>query len=177
MPVRRLVAAGANSGTIPPSDNPTVPAVGLVPDGQRHFTIWNGTITNVDLGGASDVAGEQQSLTVTFTAASDTVVIAWGGHVADEITWPHATAAGSINGSPYHMRVLSLDGDSSGHQDRSMKTDLTSPRSSPMSRRATVRLRDSGGRLGERQRDAERRQRPGQRDRLLLRVLRSVRHS
>jgi uncharacterized repeat protein (TIGR01451 family) len=120
-------AAGTNFGPIPVSNNPTVPGVGVVPDAERFFTIWNGTITGAVLGGASDVAGEQQSITVTFTSSSADVVIAWGGHVADEITWPHATAAGAINGSPYHMRALTLDGDTSGHQDRSMKTDLTTP--------------------------------------------------
>jgi uncharacterized repeat protein (TIGR01451 family) len=120
-------ADGANFDPIPVSNNPTVPSIGVVSDAQRFFTIWNGSITNAVLGGASDVAGEQQSITVTFISSSPDVVIAWGGHVADEITWPHATAAGAINGSPYHMRVLTLDGDTSGHQDRSMKTDLTAP--------------------------------------------------
>jgi len=53
-----------------------------------------------------------------------TVVIAWGGHVADEVNLGRTPpAAGAINGSPYHMRVLSLDGDKQrGNQDRSMKT-------------------------------------------------------
>src|SRR5205807_1278367 len=48
---------GTDFGPIPVSNNPTVPSIGVVPDAQRAFTIWNGTITNASLGGASDVAG------------------------------------------------------------------------------------------------------------------------
>jgi uncharacterized repeat protein (TIGR01451 family) len=120
--------APSSSDPIPLGDNPVPPDVGLVVDAQRRFSIWNGSVTSIALGGASDDAGSQQSITVTFTTGgTNDVVLAWGGHVADEITWPPNSGAASIPGSPYHMRLLSLDGDSSGHQDRQMKTDVTTP--------------------------------------------------
>lgn len=118
---------GANSDTIPLSDNPSVPSP-FVSDPNRYFTIWNAdAIGTPTLGGASDAAG-QQSVTIPFTTTtSDPVVIAWGGHVADEINWGAGNAAGGINGSPYHMRVVSLDGDATGHQDRSMQANAVAP--------------------------------------------------
>src|SRR6185436_1429480 len=83
------------------------------------ISIWNGAITSVAYGG-SDAAGKR-SVTITFTASASTAVLAWGGHVASQLDWGSGNAAGAISGSPYHMRVLSLDG-KGGNQDRSMKS-------------------------------------------------------
>src|SRR5206468_7557483 len=58
------------------------------------------------------------SITITFTAASATPVLAWGGHIANRTDWGPANSAVAITGSPYHMSVLDLDG-SGGNQDRS----------------------------------------------------------
>jgi uncharacterized repeat protein (TIGR01451 family) len=81
--------------------------------------IYNGTITNVQYG-TMDAIG-QRSVTVTFTAINPTVVIAWGGHIAAQIDWGAGNSASAISGSPYHMRLLSLDDASLGNQDRSLK--------------------------------------------------------
>ncbi|HEV8360479.1 MAG TPA: hypothetical protein VGR28_08510, partial [Candidatus Thermoplasmatota archaeon] len=48
------------------------------------------------------------------------VMIAWSGHVASEKDWGDNKGAGSISGSPFHMRVLDVDG-SGGNQDRSVQ--------------------------------------------------------
>jgi uncharacterized repeat protein (TIGR01451 family) len=119
--------SGASSGTIPLSDNPSVPSP-FVSGADRYFTIWNAdAIGTPTLGGTSDAAG-QQSVTIPFTTTgSDPVVIAWAGHIANEINWGAGNAAGGISGSPYHMRVVSIDGDTTGHQDRSMKANAVAP--------------------------------------------------
>jgi hypothetical protein len=83
------------------------------------ISIWNGTITNIQYG-ATDTEG-QRSVIVTFTATDPTVVIAWGGHIASQIDWGAGNSASAISGSPYHMRLLTLDDTQLGNQDRSLK--------------------------------------------------------
>jgi HYR domain/Immunoglobulin domain/Immunoglobulin I-set domain len=65
-------------------------------------------------------------LSIEFTADQETVVLAWGGHIATQFDWGLDNSATSINGSPYHMRLISLDG-SSGNQDRSLQTSPLIP--------------------------------------------------
>jgi uncharacterized repeat protein (TIGR01451 family) len=122
-PVAFCTGSGSDSGLIPLPSNPQ-PTIAV--SGNRFFTIWGGSITSVSNGGATDVAGEQQSVTVDFTSSADEVVVAWSGHVANEITWGEGNAAGAINGSPYHMRIISIDG-SGGNQDRAMQSNAVAP--------------------------------------------------
>ena len=115
-----------DSGTIPLSDNPSVPSP-FVSDANRYFTIWNAETIGTPTLPGSDAAG-QQSVTIPFsTTGTDPVVIAWAGHIANEINWGAGNAAGGISGSPYHMRVVSIDGDTTGHMDRSMKANAVAP--------------------------------------------------
>jgi uncharacterized repeat protein (TIGR01451 family) len=81
--------------------------------------IYNGTITSV-VYGTADATG-QRSVIVNFTATGPTVVIAWGGHIASQIDWGAGNSASAISGSPYHMRLLTLDDTQLGNQDRSLK--------------------------------------------------------
>ena len=87
--------------------------------------IWNGTITGVSYG-VADAAGKR-SLVVTFSASSPTVLLAWGGHVASQIDWGLGNSASAISGSPYHMRLLTLDDSQLGNQDRSIKAAAILP--------------------------------------------------
>ena len=89
------------------------------------ISIWNGTITNIAYG-SSDAAGKR-SVIVTFTATNPTVVLAWGGHIASQIDWGAGNSAGSISGSPYHMRLLDLDNDGLGNMDRSLAAAAVAP--------------------------------------------------
>jgi hypothetical protein len=57
------------------------------------------------------------SITITFTASTSNPVLAWGAHIASHADWPNASAV-DITGSPFHMRLVGLDG-SGGNQDRS----------------------------------------------------------
>jgi hypothetical protein len=106
------------------------------------FTMFGGTITAVS-GYTHTPAGftgdTSASITVSFTAGVASPVLAWGGHIAqrrvggvvgavspNDLTqsggWGDTKAAVSIPGSPYHTRLLDLDG-AGGNQDRSLSAD------------------------------------------------------
>ena len=88
------------------------------------ITLYGGTITSVSAysatgtfpGGDSSVA-----LTINFTADVSNPVVAWGGHIASQIDWGGGSGAGSISGSPFHTRLVALDG-GGGNQDRALAT-------------------------------------------------------
>ena len=75
------------------------------------------------IGDFSD-SNSQQAVSIDFITQSESVVFAWGGHIASRTDWGikssstefEANSAADINGSPYHMRFLELDG-SGGNQD------------------------------------------------------------
>src|SRR5438477_7553207 len=62
------------------------------------------------------------AITLSFTTAVTNPVLAWGGHIATRPNWGAGNSAVSITGSPYHMRLLDIDG-SGGNQDRSLSSD------------------------------------------------------
>ena len=89
------------------------------PSGEQFITIF-GAVTDLS---TSEIIyspdGTKANILVTFTYTgssannADSVVIAWGGHIASSLDWsddPGETVetASDINGSPYHMRVLNL---------------------------------------------------------------------
>ena len=70
-------------------------------------------------------SSQQKRITVYFTAQHPTVVLAWGGHIASQTDWGAGMSASSINGSPYHMRLVDFrctdaKNCSSGNKDVSM---------------------------------------------------------
>ena len=73
----------------------------------------------------------QTSLTVrlAYTGASvGQAALAWGGHISSRDNWGDGLSAGSISGSPYHMRMknFAASNDSSvstGNQDLSLSSD------------------------------------------------------
>ncbi|MCV4770583.1 hypothetical protein OFC10_31560, partial [Escherichia coli] len=78
------------------------------------FSLWGGTITGVTYEPYGN--GDERRITVTFTSTVANPVLAWGGHIAWGGDWGIGNSAGGINGSPYHMRLISFDG-SGGNQD------------------------------------------------------------
>lgn len=78
---------------------------------------------------AGSFAGASQTgIKVYITAASSTVVLAWGGHVARATDWGVGHSASSLSGSPYHMRVIDFtcadyENCSSGNMDRSLSAN------------------------------------------------------
>ena len=88
-----------------------------------QISIWNGNVTSVVYGPA--VSGSR-TVVITFTATASTVVVAWGGHIGSQIDWGAGNSAGSISGSPYHMRLESCSF-GCGSQDRSLKASAVLP--------------------------------------------------
>jgi uncharacterized repeat protein (TIGR01451 family) len=137
IPVDPQVKAGPN-GTTPNADDinpgpdgtpgtaddatncttPNLPCTGI-------FTMWGGSITSVSSitypDGAGFAGDKTARLTVSFSASTANPVLAWGGHIATRQQWPNASAI-DISGSPYHMRLIDLDG-AGGNQDRSLSAD------------------------------------------------------
>ena len=112
------------------------------PSGTQYITIF-GAVTNLS---TSQIVyspdGTKANILVTFTYTGssanneDSVVIAWGGHIASAADWsddPGETVqtANDISGSPYHTRVLNLvdNGEvkSVGNQDRSLSAAAVLP--------------------------------------------------
>lgn len=104
------------------------------------FTMWGGSITGVSAYTYSGDWSAQSSarLTITFTASAVNPVLAWAGHIAERADWGADHSAISISGSPYHMRLLDLDG-KGGNQDRSLTEDaVTYPGSITIVKDATT---------------------------------------
>jgi uncharacterized repeat protein (TIGR01451 family) len=90
-----------------------------------NFTLYGGTITGVGpyvYSPAGFTGDTSASIAITFTASIANPVLAWAGHIATRADWGPTNAATAIPGSPYHMRLLALDG-SGGNQDRSLSAD------------------------------------------------------
>jgi len=106
--------------------NTNLPVVQL---GGQNFTLWGGTIRSVNysaIDGPMTNAQVERQVTITFTAQVANPVLAWSGHVGWSGDWGPGNAAGGITGSPYHMRLIGLDG-SGGNQDRSLSAAAVVP--------------------------------------------------
>ena len=88
------------------------------------FTMWGGDITDVQY--EPYAGGDERQITVTFTATMTTAVLSWGGHIAWIGDWGAGNSAVNISGSPYHMRLIGLDG-SGGNQDRALDNTAVVP--------------------------------------------------
>ena len=104
-------------------------AFNALPVAQRRMTMYNGTINSMvytNPQGDLSLAQSSTRITINFTASSSTVVMAWGGHIARAVDWGAGNSASGISGSPYHTRLISLDG-SGGNQDRSLSAAAVQP--------------------------------------------------
>jgi hypothetical protein len=100
-----------------------------LPSNEKVMTMYNGTaIANMQYTNSISLANSSatQRLRITFTTTNSTVVFAWGGHIAAAADWCPGSSASTIAGSPYHMRLISLDG-SGGNQDRSLSAAAIIP--------------------------------------------------
>jgi uncharacterized repeat protein (TIGR01451 family) len=118
------VTGCTTSTTFPIPADPQVTGAGVTP-AAGNFTLYGGTITSVSAytGGATFPSGDNsRRISITFTADRANPVLAWGGHIATRVDWGTGGSAVAISGSPYHTRLISLDG-SGGNQDRSLSAD------------------------------------------------------
>lgn len=93
-----------------------------------NFTIYGGTITSVSPYSYPDGTGfdgdKKARISITFTASQDNPVIAWGGHIATRSDWGQEGSAINISGSPYHTRLIDVDGaGAGGNQDMSLSAE------------------------------------------------------
>ncbi|HEX7795785.1 MAG TPA: hypothetical protein VF456_15590, partial [Vicinamibacterales bacterium] len=90
------------------------------------FTLYGGTISSVSSYSYPDGLGfagnETAKITITFNTTVSNPVLAWGGHIATRLNWGSANSAVAISGSPFHTRLIDIDG-SGGNQDRSLSAD------------------------------------------------------
>jgi hypothetical protein len=113
-----------------------------LPSADKFFRIYNGTISNIQYipnadGNLGDLTAAQSStrISITFTATSPTVVLAWSGHIGSRNDWGFTAgvpnSAGGISGSPYHTRYIELCPAGSacggGNQDRSLSAAAVEP--------------------------------------------------
>jgi uncharacterized repeat protein (TIGR01451 family)/LPXTG-motif cell wall-anchored protein len=91
-----------------------------------NFTLFGGTITGVSAYSYTDGTGftgdKSARITITFTTTVSNPVLAWGGHISNRSDWGQGNSAVAISGSPYHMRLIGVDG-SGGNQDRSLSAE------------------------------------------------------
>lgn len=78
--------------------------------------------------GATIIGIQNNGATINYTLqfAADTAgphTILFSTHIASELDYGPGMGAGSINGSPYHTRIIELSCGNVGQQDRSMKSD------------------------------------------------------
>ncbi|MGD8485418.1 MAG: hypothetical protein PVH07_02150, partial [Chloroflexota bacterium] len=118
---------GCNGWTTSTAPIPTDPQVGSIQE-PGVMTLHGGTITGFSTGanngytysnGPGYAGDKKAGITVYFTADVSNPVMTWGGHISSRVDWGIGQAAGTINGSPYHMRLISLNG-KGGNQDRSL---------------------------------------------------------
>ncbi|MFL5679572.1 MAG: hypothetical protein ACJ77B_03140, partial [Chloroflexota bacterium] len=117
------VAACGSASTFPIPADPQVTGAGVTPVA-GNFTMFGGTITGASAYSYADGTGfsgdKSARITVTFTALFDHPVLAWSGHIATRADWGANNSAVAITGSPYHTRLIGLDGPSGGNQDHQL---------------------------------------------------------
>ncbi|NBY24165.1 MAG: hypothetical protein EBQ65_00135, partial [Chitinophagaceae bacterium] len=102
-----------------------------------NMVMWNGTLNSIQYVGGLDVSPSTVSVSmdVVFTKAnnSNSVVLAWGGHIASLQDWGQGNSASSIPGSPYHMFVETVvktsnnDVICNGNMDCQIAADAVTP--------------------------------------------------
>ncbi len=120
---------GWTVSTVPVPLDPTLPVT--VSQVAGDFTIWGATFVGTPTYVPCGVSNESlvRCVSIQFAPQSGVTnpVLAWGGHVAWRGEWGAGQSAGGISGSPYHMRLESLNG-SGGNQDLSLSAQaVTGP--------------------------------------------------
>jgi hypothetical protein len=145
------LACGADTDTLSIPIDPALSGQGVNQLGGQVFTLFGGNFHTAGLtfdnGGnfcglaectvasnpsmyspsGSFASDRKNKITVSFEATSETVVVAWGGHLASRKDWGPESSAATIPGSPYHMRIEGFActesfGCSSGQMERSINS-------------------------------------------------------
>jgi hypothetical protein len=147
-PGQQVVPCSGVAGTAPPHACGNGPSTRPVPADTNTafpsgsqlagvFSAWGATLNGatyvnpvpINVGTTGTV---ERLIDVTFTADGDTVVLAWGGHIASSLDWGAGnTFVDARAGASFHMRVLEINGASTGHRDLSLHGDAIAPVPSP----------------------------------------------
>lgn len=136
--------SGIASGSTKDISNQPTASFNALPAAERLMTIYNGLISDITYEEQDPIAisgntNTSSSIRIRFTADDDSVVLAWGGHIASRLDWGFSTTTGKalsaagISGSPYHMRQISMNICGSpnlsgfGQQDRSLSAAAVIP--------------------------------------------------
>ena len=94
----------------------------------RRLTIYGGTITSISgpVHAGSPDGNSTADFLVRFKATRSSVLLAWGGHLAQSAYWDTSRGgardgASMVSGAPWHVRTLQLDGSGNKNQDRSIQ--------------------------------------------------------
>ncbi|HTK04889.1 MAG TPA: hypothetical protein VL500_04855, partial [Candidatus Eisenbacteria bacterium] len=150
--------AGPSLLAIPAPSSSGSPVAGMptnsynaLPAAERNISIYNGASAGSGFTylsqGVLTAATSSTRVQIEFTASDPTVVFAWGGHIGSSTDWGTGNAAGGISGSPYHMRLISING-GGGNQDRSLSAGAVAPPPPPAPATLTVTkvvVNDDGG--------------------------------
>jgi hypothetical protein len=101
----------------------TITAVGAPSKvGNTSCTAANSNTKYCYSAGTGFTGDKSAAIKISFTTTVANPVLAWGGHIATRADWTATGSAVAISGSPYHTRLIDLDG-SGGNQDRSLSAD------------------------------------------------------
>jgi len=124
IPTPTITNCGGSLGTGPALTQPGMGNIAGFGNGVDITAISYLVQNNPSGGGDCDT-----SMRISFTMPTSSVpakgwnaVIAWGGHIASRIDWGNGHSASAITGSPFHMHLDLLDGQSTGSQDRQLAT-------------------------------------------------------
>jgi len=89
------------------------------------FSCFGCTITAVSgyTRSGSQAGDSSKTLTITFTADQETVVIAYGAHISTRVDWGIDNSAINISGSPYHNFIVDFPGSNQGNRDLQVSAD------------------------------------------------------
>lgn len=129
------ITAAPDALNIP--DDPIVPNAYFVP-ASRQFVMHGGDLTAATtptIFSGTYTGDSETRITISFTVGPSNgsmcetkgqtttcgVVLWFGGHVARQLDWGTGTSAANINGSPYHVAFVEMDGASVGQRDNQMQ--------------------------------------------------------
>lgn len=156
---------GVISGVIPAAPNAN--GFDVASGNNRHFKIRNGSWSNTGtivpgivsnptvLAGADAPTNIQLKFYVDTNTCADKyqvqgndvceVLITWGAHISTQADWGEGNSAVDISGSPYHVRVVELDGNAVGNRDNQMQASaIVIPQQATLTLVKTV-TNDNGG--------------------------------
>ena len=126
---------GPSKLEVPEDTHTTFPSGGQVPG---EFSGWGASVKDAAYVNPAPItvntAGTvKREIDVTFTADGDTVVLAWGGHIASSLVWGAGnTYTSASSGASFHMRLLQIaesNGSitSTGNQELSLHAAALAP--------------------------------------------------